>query len=296
MSAESINAQNRRAALWVIFSMAAFAVEDTFLKVAATSMPPGQVLIVIGVLGGAIFSLLATMKGERVLSTQALRGAPGLRNLAELVAALTYILAMALIPVALVSSLMQTTPLLVTAGAALFLGETVGWRRWCAIAVGLVGVLVILNPWEAGIDLAGLSMILCVVAIAVRDLVTRRMPANIGSMSLSAWGVLSNIPAGIILMLLMGDSLQMPTPMQALILTASTLFGLMGYYVIVYAMRIGEISAVAPFRYTRLLFNIVLALVFLGETLSLPVIIGSAIVVSSGLYMFSRMRRPAKSA
>ncbi|VDC33349.1 DMT family transporter [Pseudogemmobacter humi] len=283
--------ENRSAALMMTGAMAAFAAEDMFLKLAAVSMPPGEVLVINGLIGGGIFALLALRRGERVFSMDALRGAALVRNLAEAVAAFTYLLALAIVPLALASALLQATPLVITAGAALFLGETVGWRRWLSIIIGFIGVLVILNPWQAGIDIAGLAMLVCVIALAVRDLITRRMPVHLGTMSLSAWGVLASAPAGGLLMLALGDSFVLPDPGQSLVLLGAVLFGLIGYYSVIEAMRIGEVSAVAPFRYTRLVFSVVLAVAFLGESLSLHVVAGSGLVIFSGLYMFARNRK-----
>ncbi|NPD15862.1 DMT family transporter [Xinfangfangia sp. D13-10-4-6] len=292
--AASQSQDNRRATIMMIASMAAFAVEDTFLKVAAISMPPGQVLVINGLLGGGIFAILAMMRGEKVFSLDALRGKALVRNLSEGVAAFTYLLALAIVPMAMASALLQASPLMITAGAALFLGETVGWRRWISIVTGFVGVMIILKPWESGIDIAGLSMVGCVIALSVRDLVTRRLPPHLGTMSLSAWGVLASVPAGLLLMLYRGDGFETPAPDKALVLGCAVFVGLIGYYLVVEAMRIGEVSAVAPFRYTRLVFAFLLAIVFLGEELSLNVLLGSGLVILSGLYMFGRARKRAE--
>ncbi|WP_198672066.1 DMT family transporter [Pseudogemmobacter bohemicus] len=283
--------ENRKAALLMIGAMAAFAVEDTFLKVAAVAMPPGQVLVINGLAGGGIFALFALRRGEAVFSMEALRGLALVRNLSEGVAAFTYLLALALVPMAMASALLQASPLMITAGAALFLGETVGWRRWISIVTGFVGVMIILQPWKTGIDIAGLAMVGCVIALSVRDLVTRRLPPHLGTMSLSSWGVLASVPAGALLMLVRGEGFQAPAPDQGLVLACAVLFGLIGYYMVVESMRIGEVSAVAPFRYTRLVFAFLLAVVFLEERLSLNVVIGSGLVIFSGLYMFGRARK-----
>ncbi|MBJ2152589.1 DMT family transporter [Paracoccus sp. IB05] len=292
-SAAASVTENRRAAVLMVSAMAAFAIEDTFLKHAAVSMPPGQVLVINGLAGGGIFALLALRRGEAVFSMAALRGLALIRNASEGVAAFTYLLALALVPMAMASALLQASPLMITAGAALFLGETVGWRRWISILTGFVGVMIILEPWKTGIDIAGLAMVGCVIALSVRDLVTRRLPPHLGTMSLSSWGVLASVPAGVLLMLVRGEGFQAPAPEQGVVLACAVLAGLIGYYMVVESMRIGEVSAVAPFRYTRLVFAFILAVLFLGEHLSLNVVIGSGLVILSGLYMFGRARKRA---
>lgn len=283
--------ENTRAALWMVGSMAAFAVEDLFLKRAAADMPPGQVLVINGLIGGTIFALLALRRGEQPFSLAAFRGHALARNLAEAVAALLYILVLALAPLSFAAALLQALPLMVTAGAALFLGETVGWRRWTSILVGLLGVMIILQPWNSGFDAIGLAMLASVAAVAVRDLVTRRMPATTGSMSLSCWGVYACVPGGVVLMIARDEALILPGGGASAGLAAAIVFGCIGYYMVVAAMRLGEVSVVAPFRYTRLVFSVLLAVVFLGERPTAAVMLGAAIVTASGLYVLSRERK-----
>lgn len=283
-------AENSRAALLMVASMAAFAVEDLFLKRAAEAMPPGQVLALTGAAGAAVFWALAAGRGEKVLSRDALRGVALFRTLAEAGAAMLYIVALALAPLTMTSALLQASPLVVVAGAALFLREKVGWRRWASILAGFVGVSVILKPWDAAFDPTGLLTVLCVLLLAVRDLATRVMPARIGTFQVAAWAYLGLIPAGIVLMKLMGQSYLAPTPVQWAGLSGALISGLFGYYAVVAAMRLGEVSVVAPFRYTRLVFAVILAMIFLRETPATSTLIGAAIVVGSGLYAFARER------
>ena len=109
-------------------------------------------------------------------------------------------------PLSMTSALLQASPLVVTAGAALFLGETVGWRRWASILIGFAGVLVILEPWDAAFDPTGLLTVACVVVLAVRDLATRVMPARIGTFQVATWAYLGLVPAGALLMAVMGQT------------------------------------------------------------------------------------------
>lgn len=281
---------NSRAALLMIGSMAFFALEDLFLKRAAEALPPGQVLVLTGGAGAAAFWALAARKRQPVLTTDALRGVPLLRTLAEAVAAMLYIMALALAPLSMTSALLQASPLVVVAGAALFLREKVGWRRWASVLAGFAGVLVILKPWDAQFDPTGLLTVACVVMLAVRDLSTRAMPARIGTFQVSAWAYLGLVPAGLALMALMGQAFVPPTAAQWAGLGGALITGLFGYYAVVAAMRLGEVSVVAPFRYTRLVFAILVAVLMLGERPDGSTLLGAAIVVGSGLYAFARER------
>lgn len=284
-------ADNTKAALLMVGSMAFFAVEDLFLKQSAEALPPGEVLALTGAAGACVFWGLAASQLQPILSVDALRGIPLLRTLAEAVAAMLYIVALALAPLTMTSALLQASPLVVVAGAALFLGETVGWRRWASILVGFAGVLVILQPWGAGFDPVGLLTVACVVVLAARDLATRVMPTRIGTFQVATWAYLGLMPAGALLMTGMGQSFVWPTPGQWLGLGGALISGLFGYYAVVAAMRLGEVSVVAPFRYTRLVFAMVIAVVFLGERPDGATLAGAALVVGSGLYAFARERR-----
>ena len=280
----------------MVGSMAFFAVEDLFLKRAAEALPPGEVLALTGGVGALVFWAFAARRRERVLSMDALRGVPLVRTMAEAAAAMLYIVALALAPLSMTAALVQASPRVVVAGAALFLGETVGWRRWASVVVGFIGVLVILSPWDADFDPTGLLTVACVLVLAVRDLSTRLMPARIGTFQVSAWAYLGLVPSGIVLMAIMGQGFVWPTPMQWAGLGGALLAGLFGYYAVVAAMRLGEVSVVAPFRYSRLVFSVALAMVFFGERPGLSTYIGAAIVVASGLYAFARERARSRRA
>lgn len=282
---------NGRGALLMVGSMLAFAFEDLFLKRAAMALPPGQVVAMVGVAGAACFWAIAAMKRQPILTREALRGAALLRSLSEGVATMLYVTALALIPLTVNSAILQASPLAVTMGAALVLREPVGWRRWTAIGVGFIGVLVILRPGTEGFSPASLLTVVCVLLLVVRDLATRVMPAAIGTFQLTTWAYLSLIPAGLILMRIAGDA---PAPIDSAHwadLAGAVVTGLFGYWAVTAAMRSGDVSAIAPFRYTRLVFAVVLAMLFLGERPDLATMIGAALIIGSGLYTLAREAR-----
>lgn len=285
------NADNPRAAGLMVASMAAFAFEDLFLKRAAVALPPGQVIAMMGAGGAVVFWLFAARYRQPILTRRALTGAALFRSLSEAGATMLYITALALIPLTVNSALLQASPLVVTMGAAVFLGEQVGWRRWTAIAVGFLGVLIILQPGTEGFRLAGLLTVACVGLLAVRDLSTRMMADSIGTFQLTTWAYLSLVPAGAVLMAVQGQSVQAVDPRHWLDLAGALITGLLGYYAVTAAMRLGEVSVVAPFRYTRLVFAMILAMVFLGERPDAWMLTGAALVIGSGLYTFAREAR-----
>lgn len=285
------SADNPRAAGLMVASMAAFAFEDLFLKRAAIALPPGQVIAMMGAGGAVVFWLFAARLRQPILTRRALTGAAALRSLSEAGATMLYITALALIPLTVNSALLQASPLVVTMGAALFLGETVGWRRWTAIAVGFLGVLIILQPGTDGFRMAGLLTVACVAILAVRDLSTRVMDDSIGTFQLTTWAYLALVPAGVALMALQRQAPQAVDPSQWFDLIGALITGLLGYYAVTAAMRLGDVSVVAPFRYTRLVFAMILAMIFLGERPDAWMLTGAALVIGSGLYTFAREAR-----
>ncbi len=175
----------------MVGAMAGFALEDVLLKQMAAGLPVGQVLALTGAGGGLIFSLLATFSGRPVVTRLLLLRPVMLRNLTEAIGSAAYISALALSTLSSASAILQATPLAVTLGAALFLGETVRWRRWTAIGIGFIGVLLIIQPGLAGFTPASLLAVVAVLMLALRDLSSRAVPADVSSAQLSAWGFMS---------------------------------------------------------------------------------------------------------
>ncbi|NEX45237.1 DMT family transporter [Pseudotabrizicola algicola] len=275
----------------MVASMAAFAFEDLFLKRAATAMPPGQVIAMMGAGGAVVFWLIAARLGQPILTRHALSGAAAVRTLSEAGATMLYITALALIPLSVNAALLQASPLVVTLAAALFLGEQVGWRRWSAIATGFAGVMIILQPGTDGFRLAGLLTVACVFILTARDLATRMMPPSIGTFQLTTWAYLALVPAGAILMAVQGQAPAPIDPSRWIDLAGALVTGLLGYYAVTAAMRKGEVSVVAPFRYSRLVFAMILAAIFLGERPDAFMLAGAGLVIGSGLYTFAREAR-----
>jgi drug/metabolite transporter (DMT)-like permease len=280
--------ENARGALLMVASMAAFAFEDVFLKQAASTLPAGQVIAMLGFGGAVIFWLIALRLRQPILSRQAWSRPALIRTLSESGASVLYIPALALLPLSMSAALLQASPLVVTMGAALFLKEPVGWRRWSAIVVGFVGVLVILRPGSDGFQLGGLLIVAAVMIMTARDLSTRVMPATIGTFQLTTWAYIALVPAGLILMALAGDAPAAISPAQWLDLIGALIAGVLGYYAVTAAMRLGEVSIVAPFRYTRLVFAMILAALFFAERPDRWTLLGAALIIGSGLYTFAR--------
>jgi drug/metabolite transporter (DMT)-like permease len=281
---------NLRGAIWMVAAMAGFAVEDLLLKIVARDMPVGQILMIFGLGGAAAFAVLAQARGERVLHPAALSRPVVLRAGFEVTGRLFYTLAIALTPLASASAILQATPLVVVAGAALIFGETVGWRRWTAILVGFLGVLVILRPGLDGFSWLSLLAVIGLIGFAGRDLATRAAPPALTSLVLGVYGFAAMVPAGAALLAWTGGAV-VPPPATTVILAVTIVVGVGAYFALTLAMRTGEVSAVTPFRYTRLVFALILATVFLHERPDGWTLAGAAMIVASGLYTLARTNR-----
>ena len=277
----------------MMMSMACFAVEDTFIKLLSARLPATQILFSIGFGGALITLLLAFVLNVNLTDKILLNKHVVSRTIADLFGAFSFTSAMVLIPMSLLASILQATPLFVTLGAAILLGETVGWRRWSAIFIGFLGVIIILQPGYGSFQLASLLGLAAVLCLALRDVVTRDMATEIPTLTVTFYACLAMGSAGFIAYPFFGPPI-MPTTYEAIILICAAIIGLTGYFLLVLATRKGDVSVIAPFRYSRLLFSLGLASLILGEKLTLPILLGGLLVVSSGIYTFGRERRLVK--
>ncbi len=277
----------------MMMSMACFAVEDTFIKLLSARLPATQILFSIGFGGALITLVLAIVLNVNLADKILLNKHVISRTIADLFGALSFTSAMVLIPMSLLASILQATPLFVTLGAAILLGEKVGWRRWSAIFIGFLGVIIILQPGYGSFQLASLLGLAAVLCLALRDVVTRDMATEIPTLTVTFYACLAMGSAGFIAYPFFGPPI-VPTTYEAIILICAAIIGLTGYFLLVLATRKGDVSVIAPFRYSRLLFSLGLASLILGEKLTLPILLGGLLVVGSGIYTFGRERRLVK--
>ncbi len=280
--------------LLVVGAMAAFALEDMFIKLLSGTVPTGQIMVVLGVVCGFLFAVLALATRKRILDPVAWKPLPLARAATEMVGALTFVTALSLVDLSTVAAVFQALPLVVTMGAALFLGEKVGWRRWSAVGVGFIGVLMIIRPGFEGFQPDSLFVVATVIAIAARDLLTRKLDPRVASSVVALQAYFAVAVSGVALMVF---TAQPVIPLQSAQIgpyLGAVGFGVLGYYGIVTAMRIGEASALMPFRYTRLIFSIMAGMLMFGERPDFVTLSGAALIMGSGMYTFIRERKLAR--
>ncbi|KZL19605.1 Riboflavin transporter [Pseudovibrio axinellae] len=268
----------------MVLAMLLFAIEDTLLKTATASVPVGQTLMLFGMGGTLGFLLLTWRRGERAFTPQALKATLFTRAFFEILGRLFFLLSLALNTLSSTSAILQATPIAVTLGAAVLFGERVSWQRWVAIMIGFVGVLMIIQPSSEAFQVTSILAILGMIGFAGRDLATRAAPPALSNMQLGVYGFAVLIPTGAFYSLWSGGFVS-PDRFSGFMIAAGTLVGIGAYYSLTVAMRTGLVSVVTPFRYSRLLFGLMLGLLVFDESADAMTLAGSAIIVLSGLYI-----------
>ena len=276
----------------MVLAMAGFAVEDAFIKALAangTGLSVGQILVLLAIGGTMIYAAWAVKDGVSLFSKDFLHPAVLTRNGTEMLGTWGFVTGIATIPLATVTTILQAAPLLVTMGAALIFKETVGWRRWLAIAFGFAGMLLVVRPGVGTFDPQVLWAVLGVLGLSARDLATRKIPKTIPTLQLSSWGFVVVGLLGVLLVLSDGKWVSL-TQQQWLLIGGAISVGAFAYWAITEATRVGEISAVAPFRYSRLIFALIIGTLIFREIPDAFTLAGAALIMGSGIYAFYRER------
>lgn len=270
-------------------AMAGFTMNDAITKAVSSEMNFGQVMLVRGLFAIALIAALAWHHGAlRPLRTLMVKPV-ALRVAGEVGGTVSFLAAIVHLPLANTAAIFQALPLAITLGAALMFGEPVGWRRWLAIAAGFVGVLIVVRPGVEGFNQFSLLALTSVIFCAARDLATKQIPAQIPSLFITLVTTVTITLTGAAILFPLGG--WMPTSPRALgLLALAAVLLLIGYQCIIMALRSGDISAVAPFRYSALLWAMLLGYLVFGDVPDAMMATGASIVVLSGLYAFYRER------
>ncbi|MFZ2102670.1 MAG: DMT family transporter [Oricola sp.] len=280
---------NLRASIFMAASMAGFTANDALTKSLGGEVNAGQIMLVRGALMFLFLALYMRLAGTHVPLRRSLSGAMALRIAGEVLGTVFFLFALFQMPIANISAILQALPLAVTLGAAIVLRETVGIRRLSAVLIGFIGVVIIIRPGVEGFNIYSLSALVTVVFAATRDLATRKLSHDIPALAVTLLTTAAVSLSGLVMMAFMGG--WQPMSLKAVaILGVATVFLFVGYQCLVLAMRSGDIHVVAPFRYTSLLWSIIFGMVFFGEWPDGFTILGSAIIVATGLYTLYRER------
>jgi drug/metabolite transporter (DMT)-like permease len=282
--------ENMRSAVFMMVSMAGFSSNDALMKSVSGDLPLFQAVFLRGLIATLLIAGLAWSQGAlRFRAGRRDRRLIGIRCLAEIGGTACFLTALFNMPIANASAILQSVPLAVTLGAALFLGEPVGWRRYLAISIGFLGVLIIVRPGSAGFNAYSLWAMAAIVFIVLRDLSTRRLSPDVPALGVVLVTSLAlTAAAGIAACF---GEWHPVAPLHLVALAAAAGCLLFGVLFGVLTMRLGEIGFVQPFRYTLLVWATLLGIVMFDEWPDFWTLFGGAIVVATGLFTFYRERR-----
>ncbi len=286
---------NMKGVVLMMCSMACFTFNDTFLKLVGPEMPLFQLLFLRAVVTSVLIFLMARRMGAIKLRLPKADWAMiALRTVSEIGAAFFFVTALMHMPIANVTAILQVLPLTVTLGGALFFGEKVGWRRLLAILVGFVGMLLIVRPGPEGFDTYALYALGAVVCVTSRDLSTRRMSSEVPSMTVTLSASLGLLTFSAVATL--GETWVPITSRDTMLIGGASIFIIGGYLFSVMVMRVGEVGFIAPFRYTGLLWALLLGFVVFGDWPDAITLLGALIVVATGVFTLFRESRARRRA
>ncbi len=285
-----ISSDNLRGAVFMVVAMAGFCLNDTMMKLVFADLDVFQAIGLRGLLLSVLIAAVALGKGQLLYRpSRDDRQILGLRVVGEIGSASCFLTALYHMPIANATAIIQVIPLAITLAAAVFLGEKVGWRRYSAIAIGFVGVMIIVRPGAEGFDAYAFWALAAVGFMVLRDLSTRSLSREIPSLYVAfITAIATGVFAGAVALARDWRPIELP---QIGLLLASAGFLFFGYLFSIMAMRVGAIAVVSPFRYTILIWAIVLGVVVFGDIPDTWTLIGAAIVVGMGIYTFYRERR-----
>ena len=279
--------KNSKGIILMLISMASFAVGDTFVKISGAFLSPAQIMFFLIAGGLIIFAIIAKFKGENLLDNRAFSPILLLRYCAEMVGLVAMIIGLTKIPLSVVGTVTQASPILVAAGAVIFFKEVISWRRWTSIFIGFVGVVLVIQPGGQNLDYAVIWAVVALIAFSIRDLVTRLTPPDIPSSSIATFTMIAAFPFTTAWVFLSGEKF-FPPEMDWAVVSSMIILGSFGYLLLITSLRLGELSAIMPFRYSRIVFLLILGFLVFGERPTASMLIGATLILISGVYIMWR--------
>lgn len=272
----------------MIGGMACFVANDALAKYVSQNLPAAQLIFLRGCMATLLVLLVAQMLGATGRLGGVLQPRVALRAAVDACATVMYLLSLFHLPIGNVTAINLAAPLFMTVFAVFFLRERVGFARWAAVVLGFTGVLCVVRP---GGDSANSWALLCLLGTlfhAARDLMTRRIDPAIPSIVITmATALAVTLLAGALSLV---QGWQPFTARDLGLLALASAFLASGYFLLVQCMRQGEVSLTAPFRYSALLFAVLLGYVVWGDVPDAWAWVGIALLVGSGLYVVHNER------
>ncbi|HSI01629.1 MAG TPA: DMT family transporter [Reyranella sp.] len=287
---------NRRGILAMSASVVVFIFNDALIKLATETMPPLQAIGLRGLFATLWCGLALLSHGDWRQIHRLAHPWVAVRGLLEALAAISYLVALAYIPFAIATAVNLSTPLFLAALAVLLLKETVGWRRWSAIAVGFIGVVMVIQPEPGDVNIWTWLVVFSSFAGALRDVISRWVPGQVPTLVVSMSSAVTLAVIGCVWALL--DGWQPMSWRGIAYVAGSSLLLAAGYQLLMIALRSNaEFSVIGSFRYASVLWALALGYVLWGDVPNVLAVAGIAVIVAAGLYVLHRdrmMRRASR--
>ncbi len=285
---------NIRAAMLIVAAMAALTVNDAIVKHMSQVFGIGQIMFLRGLVVVLIFGLVLRHKQQPIFNRAAMHPWNMTRALLELLATLAFLSGLALLPLAVASTLAFSSPIFLAVLSSLVLKERVVWIRWLVIFSGFGGILLITNPFSESANWAVVLPLLCAFFVALRDLSIRFVPDSLPSLQLAfttAWVV--GLGGGAYSMYQgWGDASAAWYLWFAVVGLA--MFAAYNLYIV--GTRIGELTFIGPFKYSSILVAIALGYLIWGDVPDLSMLAGAAVIVGSGILLLVYEKRQMRRA
>lgn len=260
---------------------------DAITKLLLDSLHAGELIVWRGLMAIPLVILLLRLEGDRLESLKS--AAPiqtFLRGFFGLITTVLVLISFKVMPLADALAIIFSSPLMVTAMSAIFLKEPVGWRRWTATLAGFGGAILIVGPGFESVGLWALAPLGAALASALRDIVTRRLGARDTGPSILFWTIIISLIGGLLSLPVLG----MATPSAAGWgwLAATALLIVLAYRLNIAAFTLASGAIVAPIRYVSVVWAAVLGYAIWDDVPDARVILGAAIIVAAGLYIWRR--------
>ncbi|PWC79335.1 multidrug DMT transporter permease [Azospirillum sp. TSH64] len=280
-----------RAILLVVLGVACLSCSDATAKYLGRTLPPAEIAWMRYVVFTALVMPLALRGGSLSVLKTTRPGLQVVRGLGMLGSALFFIMAMQHLPLAEAAAISFVSPVFVTVLSILLLAETVGVRRWAALLVGLAGVIIVIRPGAEGFQPASLLPILTAFSWALGLVATRKMTVQENPLTTMVWSALTGLIA---LTALLPLHAAWPTPWEMLLGVFIGLVYTAAQWLLILAYRQGEASVLAPFTYVQLIWSTALGFLVFGAVPDHWTFVGTGVIIASGLYTAHRERMRAR--
>lgn len=280
--------------IFMVLAMALFAANDAGTKLAVREIPVSEVMVLRGGFALVFLALILWWRGELRDTPKIFDWQVSLRGFAEALNGVLLISALALIPLGNVITIIQLVPFIMTIIAAVTIGEHVGWRRWIAVGAGFAGVLFVVKPATGAFDAGSLFALVATFTILLRDMLARSIGGRVPAFVVALASILAGVAVGAAGAFF--QAWKWPGAITLLSCLASGIFLVLAQYFIVLAYRGTELSAVAPFRYSIVLFAVIYGFIFFREVPDALSFAGMAIIIIAGIYMLHREAMRSRKA